>query len=140
MSNNGENIEYADPPMLKNLSNEEVDAWVSLENPRKYPLSDLPIHTQAMERHIKLVSEASAKLSAPKREMELSKQQSVEEFNSLAMVPITIISWNDFSILKLLPSKFCCFLEKKLFIIAIFPQYRKIILYCVIYGSVYAFS
>ena len=61
MSNSGENIEYADPPMMKNLSNEEVDAWVSLENPRKYPLLELPCHTQAVERHIKLVSEASAK-------------------------------------------------------------------------------
>ena len=92
MSNNGENLEYADPSMLKNLFNEEVDAWVSLENPRKYPLSDHPSHTQAVERHVKLVSEASAKLSTPKREMELSKQQSVEEFNSLAMAPRTIIS------------------------------------------------
>ena len=92
MSNNGENIEYADPPMLKNLSNEEVDAWASLENPRKSPLSDLPSHTQAVERHVKLVSEASAMLSALKREMELSKQKSVEEFNSLTMAPRTTLS------------------------------------------------
>ena len=59
-------VAYDSPPMLKNLSSEEVDAWATEESPEKYPLLKIPCHSQAVERHVKLVSDASLKTSSVK--------------------------------------------------------------------------
>ena len=49
----------ADPPILIDLTDEEVESFAENTAPDKYQLPPIPCHSQAVERHVKLVSEAS---------------------------------------------------------------------------------
>ena len=57
-------VEYDSPPMLRSLTSYEVEVWANEEVPVKYPLLKIPCHSQAVERHIRLVSDASLKSSS----------------------------------------------------------------------------
>ena len=56
--NESEMVIYPFPPILRALSPYEINEWATEQAPPKYPLPDLPCHSQAVERHIRLVSEA----------------------------------------------------------------------------------
>ena len=56
--------EYADPPLLKAVTDEEVNHLAENPLPAKYELPPVPCHSQAVERHVKLVSQASKKASS----------------------------------------------------------------------------
>ena len=64
--NESEMVIYPFPPILRALSPYEINEWGTKQAPPKYPLPDLPCHSQAVERHIRLVSEASMKCSSAK--------------------------------------------------------------------------
>ena len=51
-------VEKCDPPMLKNISDSQLQAYV--DNSSSLDLPNFPCHTQSVERVIKLVTEASA--------------------------------------------------------------------------------
>ena len=49
--------------MLRSVSDKDVDEIANgLGMPDKFPVLELPCHSQALERHIKLVSEVSRKV------------------------------------------------------------------------------
>lgn len=48
--------EYTEPPITKNLTDEQINSYI--DNPLVFEVDPYPIHTQAVERTIKLVSEA----------------------------------------------------------------------------------
>ena len=50
--------------MLTALTCREVDDWASDEDPLKFELLEIPCNSQAVERHVKLVSEAALKSSS----------------------------------------------------------------------------
>ena len=56
-----DSITYDSPLMLRNLTTSEMEAWATKEDPEKYSLLNIPCHSQAVERHVKLVSDASLK-------------------------------------------------------------------------------
>ena len=56
--------EYADPPLLKAVTDEEVNHFAENPLPAKYELPPVPCHSQAVERRVKLVSQASKKASS----------------------------------------------------------------------------
>lgn len=55
-----ENI--TEPPILKSLPNEEIQLFVAQKGEGELPLLRLPCHTQAVERSVKIVTEASTTL------------------------------------------------------------------------------
>ena len=59
-----------EPPALKHLLNKKIEAF------QQHKLNlEHPCHNQAVERHIKLVSEASAAVTGFKIEMDLSDRK-----------------------------------------------------------------
>ena len=44
--------EYADPPLLKDMTDEEVNHLAENPLPAKYELPPVPCHSQAVERHV----------------------------------------------------------------------------------------
>lgn len=56
--------QITDPPLLKLISNEEIQEFVAQKGEGNLPLLRLPCHSQAVERAVKTVSEASAKLGS----------------------------------------------------------------------------
>ena len=50
--------------MLRYLTHEEVEQWANKAAPEKFQIPDIPCHSQAVERHIKMVSDASLKSSS----------------------------------------------------------------------------
>ena len=52
------------PPILNHLSDNEVNKFAETPVPEKYQLPAVPCHSQAVERHVKLVSQASKKASS----------------------------------------------------------------------------
>ena len=52
---------YPYPPMLRYLKHEEVQQWANKATPEKFEMLPIPCHSQAVERHIKMVSDASIK-------------------------------------------------------------------------------
>ena len=60
-------IDYADPPMVRIVSNDQVDEWAKSNAPPIYPLEDFPCHSQAVERQVKLVSEVCRKVVGEER-------------------------------------------------------------------------
>ena len=52
-------LPFSPPPLLRRLTDTEVEAWANKALPEKYSLPDIPCHSQAVERHVKLVTEAS---------------------------------------------------------------------------------
>ena len=44
--------------MLKDISDDEIDR--AIQTPHKWTLDDFPCHTQSVERHVKMVTEAAS--------------------------------------------------------------------------------
>jgi len=55
-----QDIDVTEPPMTSDITNNELDTFI--ENQAVFQFLKYPLHTQAVERNIKLVSEASAKV------------------------------------------------------------------------------
>ena len=53
----------ADPPILIDLTDEEVESFAENTALDKYQLPPIPCHSQAVEWHVKLLSETSKKAS-----------------------------------------------------------------------------
>ena len=55
---NWQDYQRTEPPMMMNITNEEID--IAIETGQRWTLDNFPCHTQAVERHVKLVTEAAA--------------------------------------------------------------------------------
>jgi len=62
---NWPDIHTTAPPLLSKLSDEEITQLIHDENPAVLQFPRLPCHTQAVERSVKLVTEASAAVCGP---------------------------------------------------------------------------
>lgn len=58
------NCEFSSPPLLKDVTDDELKTYIKTEEVPKWEIlsQKMPVHTQAVERSVKLVSEASAKV------------------------------------------------------------------------------
>ena len=66
--------------MLTALTRREADDWASDEAPLKFALREIPCNAQAVERHVKLVSEAALKSSSSEtRDMIVRCKKSYEK-------------------------------------------------------------
>ena len=54
---NWQQLPRTEPPMLKDISDDEVDNAIQI--PQKWTLADFPCHTQSVERHLKMATEAA---------------------------------------------------------------------------------
>lgn len=59
--------DISEPPITKNLSSEEIEHNIIAGSILKETSVDFPSHTQAVERMIKIVTEASIKVCDPKK-------------------------------------------------------------------------
>ena len=80
-----------EPPWTIKYSNEDIA--VQIENPSHIPIPHAPFHTQSVERHVKLVSEVSSRVSGfKKRHYEilniLYSRKEMAKFDSKKMFPI----------------------------------------------------
>ena len=61
------NVDYTEPPLTKNITSEELDGYISTRSFPGYEqwsfskgsIVNIPCHSQAVERHVKLVSDSS---------------------------------------------------------------------------------
>ena len=56
-----DSVTYDSPPVLRNLTTSEMVVCANKEAPEKYRMLKIPCHSQAIERHVKLVLDASLK-------------------------------------------------------------------------------
>ena len=73
------------PPMLQNISDDEIEAAIQV--PRKWTLEEYPCHTQSVERHVKVVTEAAASVCGGLRRdgyirAKLASRKEVSHFRS----------------------------------------------------------
>ena len=54
---NWQELPRTQPPMLKDVGDDEIEN--AIKSPRKWTLDDFPCHSQSVERHVKLVTEAA---------------------------------------------------------------------------------
>ena len=57
---NWQDYNRTEPPMMMNITDEEIDS--AIETGQTWTLDNFPCHTQAVERHVKLVTEMAATL------------------------------------------------------------------------------
>lgn len=74
-----------EPPLLKKISDEDVDR--AIESKCKWDLENIPCHSQAVERHVRIVSQASAAVCGELRRdgyirAKLSSRKSIPKFVS----------------------------------------------------------
>ncbi|KAL4718870.1 hypothetical protein ACJJTC_004989 [Scirpophaga incertulas] len=62
--NDWTNCQFSSPPLLKDVTDDELKTYIKTEQVPKWEIlsQKMPVHTQAVERSVKLVSEASAKV------------------------------------------------------------------------------
>ncbi|KAL4712560.1 hypothetical protein ACJJTC_007576 [Scirpophaga incertulas] len=62
--NDWTNCQFSSPPLLKDVTDDELKTYIKTEEVPKWEIlsQKMPVHTQAVERSVKLVSEASAKV------------------------------------------------------------------------------
>lgn len=58
-------IKISSPPLLRSVSNEDIKSFIQSGERPDWDIKDFPCHTQAVERCVKLVTEASLKLCGP---------------------------------------------------------------------------
>ena len=59
------NTKVTEPPITMDISDENIEIYSASNNPPKLTFPKFPCHTQAVERHIKLVTDASEKVCGP---------------------------------------------------------------------------
>lgn len=62
---NWQELPRTQPPMLKDVSDDEIEKAIQI--PQKWTLDDFPCHTQSVERHVKMVTEAAASVCGDMR-------------------------------------------------------------------------
>jgi hypothetical protein len=80
-----QNFPRTEPPMLMAVGDEELEA--AIETGQKWTLDEIPCHTQAVERHIRVVTEAAASVNGELRRdgyirAKLSSRRSIPHFES----------------------------------------------------------
>ncbi|ESO05232.1 hypothetical protein HELRODRAFT_171587 [Helobdella robusta] len=55
---NWQDVPRTSPPMLRDINDDKIEAAIKV--PRKWTLKKYPCHNQSVERHVKLVTEASS--------------------------------------------------------------------------------
>ena len=57
---NWQDCQRTEPPMMMDITDEKIDS--AIEAGQRWTLDDFPCHTQAVERHVKIVTEAAARV------------------------------------------------------------------------------
>ena len=57
--------ELSPPPIIRDISDEEIETHIELGTVPNWEFKKFPCHTQAVERCVKLVTEASQKVCGP---------------------------------------------------------------------------
>ena len=57
-----QSLDLTEPPLTKNIETENIMKFIHLRDAPKFHAKAIPCHTQAVERHIKHVMEASQKI------------------------------------------------------------------------------
>lgn len=81
------NQKFFDPPILRNITTEEINAAVECQESGNLIFAKLPCHTQAVERTVKIVSEASMTLCDKKSregliQVKLESRREMPRFDS----------------------------------------------------------
>lgn len=77
------------PPLLRGISNEEIESFIKSGEIPDWDIKEFPCHTQAVERCVKLVTEASLKVCGPQSRdgyirATLKSRDAIKEFSTKA--------------------------------------------------------